>query len=154
MPFMFLFLFYWQERRRAGIRESPSPDIGTPTTLTLLDVPPSVPVPHAVLDALRGIQTTRYEHSFAARVYGHTPPKIPGLIAVDWESRPPWTLLMDDIRAHYALAQSVDMCVCTRNCHADPIGFQVLRETNQKDRVPPSLMSLSSHLIYARYMTC
>jgi hypothetical protein len=93
-----------QERRRAGITESPSVDIATPTTVTPLDVPPSVPVPHAVLDALRSIQTTRYEHSFGARVYGHTPHTTPGLIAVDWELHSPWTLLMDDIRAHYALA--------------------------------------------------
>ena len=109
---MCIFIFGGQERRRAGIKERPSLDIGTPTTLTPLGVPSSVPVPQAVLDALRAIQTTRYEHSFAARVYGHTSQKTPGLIAVDWESCLPWTLLMDDIRAHYALAQSVDVFTC------------------------------------------
>ncbi|KAG6374788.1 hypothetical protein JVT61DRAFT_4166 [Boletus reticuloceps] len=93
-----------QERRRAGIRESSSVDIGTPTTLTVLDVPHTVPIPYVVFEGLRAIQTTRHEHSFAARVYGHTPQKTPGLIAVDWESRPPWTVLMDDIHAHYELA--------------------------------------------------
>ncbi|KAN0088763.1 hypothetical protein V8E55_005820 [Tylopilus felleus] len=93
-----------QERRRAGIRELPSSHIETPTTVTPLDVPPSVPIPHAVLDGLQAIHTTRYEHSFAARVYGHTPQRTPGLIAVDWESSSPWMLLMDDNRAHYVLA--------------------------------------------------
>ena len=83
-------------------------DVATPTTMTPLDVPPSVPISYAVFDGLRAIQSTQYEHSFAARIYGHTPPRTPGLIAVDWESHPPWTLLMGDIRAHYALAQSVD----------------------------------------------
>ena len=95
---------FGQERRRAGIPESPSVDIGTLATVAPLDVPPSVPAPHAVLEALRAIQTTRYEHSFAARLYGYTSQKTLGLIAVDWESHSPWTLLMDDIRAHYALA--------------------------------------------------
>lgn len=102
------FLSFLKERRRAGIKESLSLDIGTSTTLNPLDVL-SVSIPHPVLDALRAIQTTRYEHSFAARVYGHMPQKTPGLIAVDWESRPPWVLLMDDIHAHYTLAQSVDV---------------------------------------------
>ncbi|KAG8220760.1 hypothetical protein J3R82DRAFT_2189 [Butyriboletus roseoflavus] len=117
-----------QERRRAGIRELPSLDIGTPTTLTPLDVPPSVPVPQAVLDALRAIQTTRYEHSFAARVYGHTPQKTPGLIAVDWESRSPWTLVMDDICAHHALAHPG-------------------RDQSERPRIPITYVSLQpSHL--------
>jgi len=78
MPFI-----VWQERRRVGVRESSSAAIGSPTAVTPLDVPPSVSVPHAVLDALRAIQTTRYEHSFTARAYGHTPQETPGLIAVD-----------------------------------------------------------------------
>ena len=90
-------------------------DVPTPTTLTPLDVPPSVPIPYAVFDGLRAIQSTQYEHSFAARVYGHTSSRTPGLIAVDWESHPPWTLLMDDIRTHYALAQSVDYMACIRS---------------------------------------
>lgn len=75
--------------------------------LTPLDVPPSVPILQSVLDGLQVIQTTKYEHSFAARVYGHTPQKTPGLIAVDWESCSPWTLLMDDLHTHYSFAQFV-----------------------------------------------
>lgn len=99
-----------QERRGAGVREPLSLNVGTPPTVTPLDDPPSVPVPRAVIDALRNIHTIRYENSFAARVYGHKPPKTPGLIAVDWESRPPWMLLMEDVHAHYGLAQSVYFC--------------------------------------------
>ncbi|KAG9309939.1 hypothetical protein JVU11DRAFT_9971 [Chiua virens] len=93
-----------QERWRAGIRASPSLDFGPPVALTPLDVPPSTPIPQAVFDALRVIQTTQYEHSFAARIYGHKPQVTPGLIAVDWESHAPWTSLMDDIHAHYSFA--------------------------------------------------
>ncbi|KAH0836479.1 hypothetical protein J3R83DRAFT_8088 [Lanmaoa asiatica] len=141
-----------QERRRAGLRESPSPDVGTPTTLTPLDVPPSVPVPHAVLDALQAIQTTRYEHSFAARVYGHTPQKTPGLIAVDWESHSPWTLLMDDICAHYALARSVDVSIFVRVfvfAMLTPSFFFSSPESDQPERprTPITYVSLQpSHL--------
>jgi len=93
-----------QERRKAGIKEPLSLDIGTLATVTPLDVPPSVPIPRAVIDALRNVHTTRYENSFAARIYGNKPPKALGLIAVDWESRPPWMLLMEDVHAHYGLA--------------------------------------------------
>jgi len=55
MPFIF-----WQERRRAGVREPSSAAIGSPTAVTPgpLDISPSAPVPHAVLDVLRAIQTT------------------------------------------------------------------------------------------------
>jgi len=100
--------------RRDGGRVSSSAAVGSRTAVAPPDVPPSAPVPPAMLDALRAIQTTRYEHSFAARVYGHTPQEMPGLIAVDWESHSPWTLLMGDICTHYALAQSVDVFIHLR----------------------------------------
>ena len=104
---------------------SPSLDIDTPTTLTPLDIPSFAPVPHVVLDTLRAIQTTQHETSFAARVHGHVSRKTPGLIAVDWESRAPWALLMDDIHAHYVLAQLVDVSYMRVFLHrADSIVFK------------------------------
>ncbi|KAI6110804.1 hypothetical protein EDD16DRAFT_1702875 [Pisolithus croceorrhizus] len=39
--------------------------------------------PSAVLDHLGTIQSTRYENSFASRLYGSKPRRTPGLIAVD-----------------------------------------------------------------------
>ena len=135
-----------KERRGAGVREPPLLDIDTPTTLTPLDVPPSVPVPHAVLDALRGIHTTQYEHSFAARVYGHAPLNTHGLIAVDWESRAPWSLLMDDVHDHYALAQSVTLY--TRVHRAVLISLiSSERDLPERPRTPITYASLRpSHL--------
>lgn len=114
--------------------------------MTPLDVPPSVPVPHAVLDALRAIQTTRYEHSFTARVYGYTPHHTPGLIAVDWESHSPWILLMDDIRAHYALAQSV-VHTWVRTAMLTPPFPSPERDQSERPRTPITYVSLQpSHI--------
>ena len=79
-----------------------------------LDLPPSVPVLHAVFGALRAIHTSQYEHSFAAGLH-HAPQTKCGLIAVGLESRVPWSLLMDDVRDHYALAQSVTLYTRVNN---------------------------------------
>ena len=82
-------------------------DVATPTTMTPLDVPPSVPISYAVFDGLRAIQSTQYEHSFAARIYGHTPPRTPGLIAVDW-GHSSWMTFTLTIRLH---SQSTHLCI-------------------------------------------
>ena len=75
--------------------------------MTPLDVPPSVPISYAVFDGLRAIQSTQYEHSFAARIYGHTPPRTPGLIAVDW-GHSSWMTFTLTIRLH---SQSTHLCI-------------------------------------------
>ncbi|KAF9244146.1 hypothetical protein BU15DRAFT_71710 [Melanogaster broomeanus] len=93
-----------RERRRAGIQQSPAIATVGSSSLTALDLPPPSSLPPLVLDSLRAIQTTRYENSFAARIYGHRPQKVPGLIAVDWESRSSWMNVMDDIHEHYSYA--------------------------------------------------
>ncbi|CDO69644.1 hypothetical protein BN946_scf184851.g32 [Trametes cinnabarina] len=48
--------------------------------------------------------TTPYESSFLSRLQGVSVRKNTGVIAIDWEARPPWMELMNDIREHYALA--------------------------------------------------
>ncbi|KAI6110805.1 hypothetical protein EV401DRAFT_1890933 [Pisolithus croceorrhizus] len=72
--------------------------------IELQRVPQQSSAPSAVLDHLRTIQSTPYENSFASRLYGSKPRRTPGLIAVDWETRTPWTNLLDDIHEHYSLA--------------------------------------------------
>ncbi|KIJ65214.1 hypothetical protein HYDPIDRAFT_27934 [Hydnomerulius pinastri MD-312] len=91
-----------REKRSARTPEPPVRIVSN--TLTAFDPPPPACLPPAVLESLRAIQTTRYENSFASRVYGHKPLKIPGLLATDWETCSPWTNLMDDIHAHYSHA--------------------------------------------------
>ncbi|KAI6167334.1 hypothetical protein EDD17DRAFT_1468936, partial [Pisolithus thermaeus] len=77
-----------------------------PPSLTSLQLPQQSSAPSAVLDHLRTIQSTRYENSFASRLYGSKPWRTPGLIAVDWETRTPWMNLVDDIHEHYSLAHA------------------------------------------------
>ncbi|KAI6044426.1 hypothetical protein EDC04DRAFT_2889881 [Pisolithus marmoratus] len=74
-----------------------------PSSLSSLQIPQLSSTPPAVLDCLRTIQSTRYENSFASRLYGSIR-RIPGLIAVDWETRTPWMNLLADIHEHYSLA--------------------------------------------------
>ncbi|KAH7885772.1 hypothetical protein F5I97DRAFT_1150829 [Phlebopus sp. FC_14] len=92
-----------RERRRMSIlKQLEVPSAGD--SLTPFLPPPSSSAPPIVLDSLRCIQTTSYENSFASRLYGHKPQKVPGLVAVDWETRSPWMNLTDDIHAHYSYA--------------------------------------------------
>ncbi len=65
-----------------------------------------------VLEALQDIQTTAYEVSFASRLQGTMPSRTPGLLSLDWETETPWMALMNDVRQHYRLAQSVSILSC------------------------------------------
>jgi hypothetical protein len=134
-----------QERRKAGIRQSPVVAISG-TSLATLDSPPSSSPPSTVLDSLKAIQTTRHENSFAARLCGHKPQKTPGLISVDWESRSPWMNLMDDIHAHYSYAQSVSQIYLS--CfHANTVILSAERDQTGRPHTPITYASLQpSHL--------
>jgi hypothetical protein len=55
-----------------------------------------------VLGALYDISTTPYRNSFLWRLNGFVVHRSP-VVAADWEVRPPWLDLMEDIRAHHAL---------------------------------------------------
>lgn len=94
-----------QRQRRRANAQSPLHAL-KPPSLTSLQVPQQSSAPSAVLDHLRTIQSTPYENSFASRLYGSKPRRTPGLIAVDWETRTPWTNLLDDIHEHYSLAHA------------------------------------------------
>ncbi|KAI6014052.1 hypothetical protein BKA83DRAFT_14904 [Pisolithus microcarpus] len=93
-----------QQRGRANA-QSPLRAL-KPPSLTSLQVPQPSAAPSEVLDHLRTIQSTRYEHSFASRLYGSKSRRAPGLIAVDWETRTPWMNLLDDIHEHHSLAHA------------------------------------------------
>ncbi|KAI6010867.1 hypothetical protein F5J12DRAFT_718758 [Pisolithus orientalis] len=77
-----------------------------PSSLTSLQILQLSSAPPAVIDHLRTIQSTRYENSFASRLYGSRPRKVPGLIAVDWETHTPWMNLLEDIHEHYSLVHA------------------------------------------------
>lgn len=59
-------------------------------------------------------KSTPYEHSFASRLYGSggtpglrndTAPGEKTLLFRDWENRPDWVEVLEDIHAHYILKQ-------------------------------------------------
>jgi hypothetical protein len=97
-----------QERGLAGV---PEPNISTPRSQStpLTPLPPSRASPTVnptVVDALYSIKTTRYNNSFAARIYGNASREdCTKVIAMDWETRSPWMELMNDVIDHYSLAQ-------------------------------------------------
>lgn len=76
-----------------------------------------MPIPHRpppvnkeVLDALYNIRTTPYFSSFLYRLQGVHTCFGSGLIACDWQKRPLWVELMNDIQDHFALRQYVWSC--------------------------------------------
>ncbi|KIM59706.1 hypothetical protein SCLCIDRAFT_125662 [Scleroderma citrinum Foug A] len=91
-----------RQRRKANLRE-PFHSPKNHDALTPLQVQPSAVLPES-LNHLRNIPTTRYENSFASRLYGSKPLKTPGLVAADWETRTPWMNLMDDVHEHHCIA--------------------------------------------------
>ncbi len=61
----------------------------------------------SISTALYSLKTTRYANSFASRLYGFASP-YPGVESIteryiyrDWETRSPWVLLMNDLKAHH-----------------------------------------------------
>lgn len=70
-------------------------------------VPPHKPptVNQDVLDALYRIRTTPYPSSFLSRTLGFGFNAGPGLIACDWDTKPLWIELMDDIQEHHSFRQ-------------------------------------------------
>lgn len=58
------------------------------------------------LDALNSIQKTPYESSFASRIFGNIQ-LVERTLHRDWRTRTVWMDVMDDIKLHYALSQSV-----------------------------------------------
>ncbi|KAH8996113.1 hypothetical protein EDB86DRAFT_1037800 [Lactarius hatsudake] len=75
----------------------------TPSALTGLAPACKPPEPDPeVLKALYDVQTIPYKSSFLSRLNGFSVRRAP-VVAADWEARPPWMDLMEDIRAHYAL---------------------------------------------------
>jgi hypothetical protein len=74
-----------------------------PVTVSGLPLTVKTPEPDpAVLRALYGVRTTPYQNTFLSRLNGFVI-RFPPVVAVDWEVRPPWMDLMEDIRAHHAL---------------------------------------------------
>lgn len=76
--------------------------------LSPLSVPRTTQSNPEVIDALYLIRRTSYENSFLSRVQGIQHQNF-GCLAVDWENRTPWMDLMQDIREHFALLQSVEL---------------------------------------------
>ncbi|TCD71802.1 hypothetical protein EIP91_003145 [Steccherinum ochraceum] len=71
---------------------------------SLSPMPPPARLPAAkpeVLDALYRIKTTPYASSFLSRLMGFQHSNTPGVIACDWNTRPPWIELMEDIHEHF-----------------------------------------------------
>lgn len=62
-----------------------------------------------VLSALYSIRTTPYENSFLSRLRGIPPVQNRSCLAVDWANRTPWMDLMQDIRDHFRMLQSVSL---------------------------------------------
>ncbi|KZP13201.1 hypothetical protein FIBSPDRAFT_137673 [Athelia psychrophila] len=98
-------------QRQRGFADLPVPALSLPPSygpstplIPLLPSRPVQPPNPAVLDALHAIKSTPYAHSFAARLNGGV--QEGQAISVDWEgpALAPWVALMEDVRAHYALA--------------------------------------------------
>lgn len=68
-------------------------------------IPTSEPNKETV-DALYAIHRTPYESSFASRILGNIEP-LGRILHRDWQTRTVWMDVMDDIKLHYALSQSV-----------------------------------------------
>jgi hypothetical protein len=58
--------------------------------------------------------TTPYENSFASRLYGFVPTtglytttsqSKPNLLYCDWDNKPPWVELLEDIHGHYSVKE-------------------------------------------------
>jgi len=98
-----------QERQRVGLPEtSVKGSYEGPVNV----LPPTQPTPATnphVVDALYSIKTTPYECSFLSRLSGVMQAETLGVIAVDWETVSPWMNLVNDLRAHYRIAQYVSI---------------------------------------------
>lgn len=53
--------------------------------------------------ALEAIRTTPVDNSMYARLYGCYARPDATAIAHDWDTRAPWTALLEDIRNHYSV---------------------------------------------------
>lgn len=80
-----------------------------PTSLYVEAAPPDTSHPDpppGVLQGLYKVNTTPYENSFASRLYGSEGSRIAEKVRLrDWQTRPLWLSLCEEIRLHYLLRQ-------------------------------------------------